>query len=220
MSDPLVATGGVICVLLVVLAGLAAWWGRRRRRQRWEQLRAWAGRNGWRITRQPAVDWWRRLPGANPRGITLLLSGTVRQRQIFLAEYEVTDLTSDGTGGTTPQTHHHTVVVAPLRRPLPEISVEARGVFSRLIGRDTGTGDIAFDRAFRIRTPAPEAVASWCTPRLRAAHASGHVLVPWSVHGRDLMHHTPGRLDLAQAGAYAQSVAWLADALDAGAGAR
>lgn len=217
MSDPLVATGGVVCVVLILLVVLAARSARRRQRQRWEQLREWAGRNGWRITSRPAVEWWRRLPGKNAKGVTLLLSGTVRNRPVYLAEYEVTDLAPDGTGGTTPNTHHHTVVVVPLRRPLPEITVEPRRALSRLLGRDAGTGDQAFDKAFRIHTPAPQAIPSWCTPQLRAAHASGHVLVPWSVQGVELLHHTPGRLDVTQAGAYAQSVAWLADALDAGA---
>jgi hypothetical protein len=117
------------------------------------------------------------------------------------------------------------VVVAALRNVLPDITVEPRGALSRLKNRaagpgSAGTGDAQFDREFRIRTSAPHAVGRWCTPQVRAAHASGHVLVPWTAQGRELLHFTRGPVDLTTVIAYAESLVWLADSLDPGVGAR
>ena len=81
---------------------------------------------------------------------------------------------------------------------------------------NAGTGDPAFDRDFRIRTSAPHAVAHWCTPEVRAAHAAGHVLLPWSVQGRELLHYTRGPVELTSVISYASSLVWLAELIDSG----
>jgi hypothetical protein len=223
MTDPLVATGAVVCVLLFALTVLAVVAGRRARRRRWERTRQWAREHGWQATQQPNVDWWRRLPGANPRGVTLLLAGVVRGRPVHVAQYEITDTTvttnADGSTATGSNTRQYTVVVAALRTVLPDIAVEPRGALSRLKNRaagpgTAGTGDAQFDHEFRIRTSAPQAVARWCTPQVRAAHASGHVLVPWTAQGRELLHFARGPVDLTTVIPYAESLVWLADSLD------
>jgi MYXO-CTERM domain-containing protein len=218
------AAGSILCGTLLGLAVLAVLWGRRVRRRQWERTQTWAQQHGWAAIPRPPVDWWRRLPGANPRGITHMLSGAIRERPVHVAAYEVTDVSFDAQGGTTSNTNHYTVVVTSLSRPLPEIVVEPRRGLARLKNRvagpgNAGSGDPAFDRDFRIRTSAPHAVAHWCTPEVRAAHASGHVLLPWSVQGRELLHYTRGAMELTSVISYASSLVWLAEVIDSG-GAR
>jgi len=213
--------GGVLCGTLLGLAALAVVWGRRVRRRQWERTQTWAQQHGWAAVPRPTVDWWRRLPGANPRGLTAMLSGAIRERPVHVAAYEVTDVSFDAQGGTTSNTNHYTVVVTSLSRPLPEIVVEPRRALSKLTSRvaGPGSGDPAFDREFRIRTSAPHAIEHWCTPEVRAAHTGGHVLLPWSVQGRELMHYTRGAMELTSVISYASALVWLAELIDSG-GAR
>jgi hypothetical protein len=214
------------CVLIVVLVTGAALAARRRERRRGDRLRSWAQHHGWVVVEHPAVDWGRRLPGGNRAGVTVLLSTVVRGRRVSVAEYTVTDvqITSvpDGAGGTTPSTttntHHYTITVALLTRPMPDTTVEPRPKLSRLARAVTGTGetstgDARFDRAFRIRTAEPAAIRFWCTRPLIDAHL--HRRVPaWSVHGTELMAYHPGRLDPATIAQHADPVIYLAALLD------
>ncbi|WP_250029439.1 hypothetical protein [Paractinoplanes maris] len=189
--DPLTGTVAFLCVaslaLVVVVALLAA----RQRRRRDTRIAEWAARHGWQLIPQPAVDWGSRLPGANPAGVRVMLSGQVGGRPILVGEYEVTDVQvvtgADGSATTTPHTRHWVVSVAILRRAWAPATVTARGRLSR---RESVTGDPGFDKAFRI-TGAP---GPWCTPPLFAAHLAGQVPVPWSVSGAELMTWTEGRL--------------------------
>ncbi|MCY1141169.1 hypothetical protein OWR29_24485 [Actinoplanes sp. Pm04-4] len=189
--DPLTGTLAFFCVaslaLIVVVALLAA----RQRRRRAARIAEWAGRSGWQIIENPAVDWGQRLPGGNQHGVRMLLSGTVGGRHVLVGEYEVTDVQvatgADGSATSTPHTRHWVVSVAILNRAWAPATVTTRGRLSR---RDNATGDPGFDKAFRISGT----VGPWCTPALIAAHLARHVPVPWSVTGPELMTWTEGRL--------------------------
>ncbi|WP_133877745.1 hypothetical protein [Paractinoplanes brasiliensis] len=199
MDDPFVTVVGVFCVaglLLAVLIGVVAV---RQRRRRERQLQEWAAANGWQLITRPAVDWARHLPGRNPHGVRVMLAGQVHGRPVMVGEYEVTDAQistdADGNPTTTSNTHLYVVTVAALQRVQPSVTVSARGRLSRakagLLGPgDTAGGDPRFDKAFRIRgAPGP-----WCTPSLMTAHLSGHVPVPWTMSGRQLITWTEGAL--------------------------
>ncbi|MBL7258753.1 hypothetical protein [Paractinoplanes lichenicola] len=199
MDDPLVAVVGLFCVVAVVLFVLALVIGVRRRRRREQQLQQWADGNGWQLVKQPAVDWGQHLPGRNPHGVRVMLAGRVHGRPVMVGEYEVTDTQvttgADGNPTSTSHTHLYVVTVAILGRMQPPVSVSARGRLSRakagLLGPgDTASGDPQFDKAFRIRgAPGP-----WCTPALLAAHLAGHVPVPWTVSGQQLITWREGSL--------------------------
>jgi hypothetical protein len=72
-----ISIGCVFCVggfiTLIVVSAVVA---NRRERARQDALRQWAAQHGWQVAQRPTVDWGRRMPGRNPRGVTLALSGT------------------------------------------------------------------------------------------------------------------------------------------------
>ncbi|MCO8274216.1 hypothetical protein M1L60_26805 [Actinoplanes sp. TRM 88003] len=189
--DPMAGVLAFFCVASLGLVVIAALLAARQRRRRAGRIVAWAVHAGWQVVERPAVDWGRRLPGGNPEGVRMLLSGHVGGRPVLVGEYEVTDVQvttgADGTATTTPHTRHWVVSVAILNHPWAPATVTTRGRLSR---RTNTTGDPGFDKAFRIEG----VVGPWCTPALIAAHLARHVPVPWSVSGPELMTWTEGRL--------------------------
>lgn len=203
---------GAVCVVFAAIVAISAGYAARRRRRVHEQWQQWADRNGWTLTLRPAVDWGRQLPGGNKHGVSHSFSAVVHGRPVSVAEYSVTD----GSDGTTTNTHHHVITAATLRRPVPATSVEPRGPASRLRAGlfgagETATGDPDFDRAFRIRTSAP---AAWFPPGLAAAQLAGRVPASWSARGDEVLCHQPGRLEPDEVPARAAAILPLADLLD------
>nr|WP_221374967.1 hypothetical protein [Actinoplanes polyasparticus] len=189
--DPLTGALAFLCVASLALVVIVALLAARQRRRRDGRIAEWAAKAGWQVVMRPAVDWGRRLPGGNPDGVRLLLSGHAGERPVLVGEYDVTDVQvatgADGSATTTPHTRHWVVTVAILNRPWPPATVTTRGRLSR---RNDTIGDPGFDKAFRISGT----VGPWCTPALIAAHLAHRTPVPWSVAGPELMTWTEGRM--------------------------
>ncbi|MEV4754451.1 hypothetical protein AB0J86_04930 [Micromonospora sp. NPDC049559] len=180
-----------------------------RERRRRDRLTRWASQHGWTITPNPSVNWGSRLPGGNPRGVSLAISATVHGRQVSVAEYSYsetqTTTTSDGQGGTsvgqTTQTHAFTVVVVRLARSYPALAVEPRSSMSRLgrrlVGGGNATGHDEFDRKYRVDSADPGAVRRFVGPALIDEHLAGAV-PPWSVYGPELLTYRPGAIEAPQ----------------------
>ena len=81
-----IACFGVLIVLVIVAAVVSA----RRERERQEALRHWAARHGWQVVDRPQVDWGRRMPGRNKRGVSLALFGTLGGRPVAVADSSYT----------------------------------------------------------------------------------------------------------------------------------
>lgn len=228
MAEGLIAAAGLLCLLAVGLTIPLVIAVRRRERRRTDRLQAWARANGWTVTPKPVVHWRARLPGGDRGVVTVAVSGAVSGRPVSVAEYAVSDVhvtpTPDGLGGTTTSTtittHHFTVAVAALSRPMPSVAVERRGTASRLARAvlgpsETATGNADFDRAFRIRTADPAAVRWWCTPSLIDAHLRWQI-PDWSLTGTDVLTYRGGRLDPSTIPAEAGRITFLAAELDRG----
>ncbi|SNY28398.1 hypothetical protein [Paractinoplanes atraurantiacus] len=204
MSEPFGALIGLFCLVFGLLFAVLLVVATRRRRRERDRLRTWAESNGWGYTERPAVDWGRHLPGANRRGIEYAFSTVLHGRRVTVAQYLVTD--ADGSS------HHHVVTVAALHRPLPPAEISRRGRIARMLsGGESGTGHPGFDREFRLRTPAPP---GWLTGALIDAHLRGQIPVPWLIDGTELIHHYPGRLELADVARHAAAISYLADFVD------
>ncbi|WP_433081191.1 hypothetical protein ACQP1P_45350 [Dactylosporangium sp. CA-052675] len=202
MDASVFVVGGVCVALACTLMVVAVVVSRRRERQRRELLEVWAVRNRWQYVPRPPADWWRRLPGRNPRGVSLALSGTVGGRPVSVGEYSYTTTSTtsgaDGTTSTSSQTHHFVVWVVRVRGSWPAVSVHRRGAMSRfgrsLFGdRSTALGYEPFDSAFRISADRPEMVRDLFGRDLVAEQLSGR-LPDWSLFGDELMVVESGRL--------------------------
>jgi hypothetical protein len=191
----LVPVGVGVVVLLVVAIVVSA----RRERERQERIRRWAARYGWHVAVSPVVDWANRLPGGNRRGVSLLLSGRLHDRQVGVAEYSYTTESRNSRGSTSTTTHHFIVVVVRLAAAYPPLAVESRGAFSRL-GRAmfgdkaTATGHDMFDRRFRVQARDPAYAHTMVGPALITEHLAGRV-PEWSLAGCDLLTCQSGMLD-------------------------
>ncbi|MFD0583900.1 hypothetical protein [Dactylosporangium darangshiense] len=201
--DSSVVLGGAVCLgaflaLAIVVAVLSA----RRERRRREMLQYWAVRNQWQYQPRPQVEWWRRMPGRNRRGVTLALSGLVGGRPVSIAEYHYTTTSTtpgaNGATSTTSSTHHYVLYVVRLPRSWPAVAVHRRGAMSRfgrtLFGdRATALGHEPFDSAYRISADRPELVRGMFGRDLVAEHVAGR-LPEWTLHGDELMTYEAGRI--------------------------
>lgn len=197
---------GVGCLGTIALFTLAWLMHSVRDRRRRERLTRWVGQHGWTITPNPSVNWGLRLPGGNPRGVSLAISATVHGRPVSVAEYSYSETqmttTSDGQGGTTvgqtTHTHTFTVVVVRLTRSYPPIAVGPRSAASRLgrrlLGGRTATGHHEFDHRYQVHGADPDAIRHLIGPALIGDHLAGH-LPPWSVHGSELLSYRPGAIE-------------------------
>jgi hypothetical protein len=183
---------------LFALISIAVVRGSQRAADRRARLAAWAGHNGWFYDERPEVDWYRRMPGRNRRGVTVTLSRVVDGRRVTVAAYQYTESTSTGEV-TTTSTHHLVVTVVSLRRVVPPLSVRPRGALSRMAQAMAGPGELStgsaeFDRAFRVSADRREAVVRCLTPELIGAQLDGR-LPAWSVEGYELLCYRRGKLD-------------------------
>jgi hypothetical protein len=202
--DSSLVLGGVVCIggflAFAILIGVLS---HQREKKRREALQHWAVRNRWQYQPRPAVQWWRRLPGHNRRGVALALSGTVGGRPVSIAEYTYTTSSStpgaDGAASTTTTTHRYVVFVVRLRRGWPGVAVHRRGAMSR-VGRTlfgdkaTALGYEPFDSAYRISADRAEVVREIFGRDLVAEHVAGR-LPEWSVQGDELMAYETGQID-------------------------
>jgi hypothetical protein len=201
--DSSVVLGGAVCIgAFLTIAIVFAVIARRRERQRREALQYWAVRNHWQYQPRPDVEWWRRMPGRNRRGVVLALSGTVGGRPASIAEYMYTTTSTttgaDGATATTSSTHHYVLYVVRLRHAWPTIAVHHRGAMSRfgrtLFGdRATALGYEPFDSAYRVSAERPEAAREIFGRSLVAEHVAGR-LPEWSLYGDELMTYVTGRI--------------------------
>ncbi|MDG6110293.1 hypothetical protein Daura_49480 [Dactylosporangium aurantiacum] len=193
-----IACFGVVVALIVVSAVVAA----RRERERREALRVWAKRHGWQVVERPQVEWGRRMPGGNRRGVSLALFGTLGGRPVAVGDYSytTTSTSTDANGAThtTTTTHHYIAVVVRLRTPRPSVAVHRRGGGSKLWrsmfgDRATAVGIEAFDRAYRVNAQDASLVRAVIGGTLIAEHVAGW-LPDWSVEGNELLTFVQGRI--------------------------
>ena len=199
MDVSALVVGAVLCmgaVLAVVIPFAIV--AQRREKARQQALALWATQHEWQVVPKPHVDWGRRLPGGNKRGVSLALSGVVGGRPVTIAEYSYTTATT--TNGTTSTTTHHFVLhVVVLREPMPTVAVYRRGGMSKL-GRAlfgdkaTALGYEPFDRVYRVSAADPRLVRSVLLPALVTEHVAGR-LPDWSLQGRELLSFRTGRID-------------------------
>lgn len=189
----LVVCGGAVVAVLVLLIVV----NHRREKARRQSLERWALGHEWQVIRRPQVDWGRRMPGRNQRGVSLALSGLLRGRPVTIAEYEYTTTTSTGTT-TSAETHRYVLLLVVLRQPHPSIAVFQRTGLSKL-GRTlfgdkpTAIGYEPFDRTYRVTAGDPGAVRAVLAPALVNEHVAGH-LPTWSLEGRELLTYRRGRI--------------------------
>src|SRR5918999_3175152 len=74
-----VVTVGFVVVALVVDGRLD------RRRRDW--IGQWAAQHGWTVEKGSPVGWTSRLPGRDPYGVSLVVSGMVNGRRFKVADY-------------------------------------------------------------------------------------------------------------------------------------
>lgn len=191
--------GGVVFVGLVVLVVFGVVAASRRERERQDRIRRWATQHGWRVAVSPTVDWVKRLPGGNRRGVSLLVSGQLRHRHVGVAEYSYSTESTDSRGSSSTTTYNFIVIAVRLTASYPPLAVEARGALSRL-GRamfgdkPAATGHDNFDRRFRVQTRDPAYAHTMVGPALITEHLAGRV-PEWSLAGHDLLAWQAGILE-------------------------
>lgn len=190
----LVVCGGFVVALLVLLIVLA----HRREKARRQALERWALANEWQIIRRPQVEWGRRMPGRNKRGVSLAVSGTLRGRPATIAEYAYTTTTGSANGATSTETHRFVLLLVLLGREHPTMAVYRRSSLSKL-GRTlfgdkpTAIGYEPFDGTYRVTAGDAGSVRSVLAPALVNEHVKG-ALPPWSLEGRQLLTYRVGRI--------------------------
>ncbi|MFE3953835.1 hypothetical protein ACFXPS_06565 [Nocardia sp. NPDC059091] len=182
---------GIPLVLLMALLPIAIL----AERDRKARLRDWAVVNGWTFQERSFAPWTARLPGRNPRGLGVTLTGRVGGRWVTVAEYSYETTSSTGES-TTTTTHRYLVALVLLDRPHPALAVRQRGLMSQfgraLFGdKPTATGNVLFDARFRIDAMAPAYAKAMVGPALVAAHIAGAV-PQWSLVGSELLTFAPG----------------------------
>jgi len=87
----------------------------------------------WTVTSRPVLDWASRLPGQHRRGVSLMVSGTVRGWHVAVAEYSyTTESMADSRGSRSTTTHYLLVIAVRVTASYAPIAVHARGGLSRL----------------------------------------------------------------------------------------
>jgi hypothetical protein len=186
----IVVCGGFVVALLVLLIVV----NHRREKARRLALEQWALAHEWQIIRRPQVDWGRRMPGRNKRGVSLAVSGMLHGRPATIAEYSYTTTTSGANGTTSTETHRFVLLLIRLGREHPTMAVHRRSGLSKL-GRTlfgdkpTAIGYEPFDSKYRITG----AVGSVLAPALVNEHVADALPV-WSLEGRELLTYRVGRI--------------------------
>lgn len=144
------------------------------------------------------AEWAQRLPGGNRHGVSLLVSGWLRNRHVGVAEYSYTTESRNSDGSRDTTTYRFIAIAVRLTASYPPLAVHARGALSRL-GRAmfgdnaTATGHGAFDRKFRVQARDPAYARTMVGPALITEHLAGRV-PEWSLAGYDLLTWQYGEL--------------------------
>ncbi|MFF3224167.1 hypothetical protein ACFYV7_15345 [Nocardia suismassiliense] len=188
------AAGASVVVALIVLLVVAVQRSMRAERARKTQLWEWSRAHGWSYTERARAEWTSRLPGRNPRGLGVVMTGHLGGRWVTVADYKHETSSSDGSSTT----HHYIVIVVRLAQPHLPVSVLSRGSLSQL-GRSlfgdkpTATGNPTFDYRYRVVAPDPHYARRLIGPQLITAHL--YNAVPhWSLAGQDLLTYHKGQL--------------------------
>ncbi|HET8684688.1 MAG TPA: hypothetical protein VFM54_22880 [Micromonosporaceae bacterium] len=192
-----VAGVALVASLIAEVAG-----GTRRDQDRRERIQQWAVENSWAYTPSPQVGWGSRLPGRNRDGVSWVLSGTVQDYPVSIADYTYTEVIGDTIGGVAAAMYprHLLVVVVRLGEPCPAVAVEplaGMAAIGRALFGDRGeaVGDERFDQRFRIVTKADRSHARQLVgPALVAEHVAGTVPA-WSLKDGELLAYREEELD-------------------------
>ncbi|MEV6280818.1 hypothetical protein [Nocardia sp. NPDC051832] len=87
---------GLPCVGLLVLMVLLAKQQARAERERKDALHRFAAHEGWQVSAGSRPPWTSRLPGSNPNGVGLTMTGRVGQRWVTVADYFYETSDSEG----------------------------------------------------------------------------------------------------------------------------
>jgi len=177
-----IVVGGAVVALLVLFVVRQVGVQSRREKARLEALEQWARTHEWQLVSRPELEWVRRVPGRNQRGVSLAGSGTLHGRPATIAEYSYT---------SGEEKHRYVLLLVRLDHDYPAMAVYRRSSLSKL-GRtlfgDTPTevGNEPFDREYRV------------TGVVTAALVNEQVaanLPPWSLEGRELLTYRVGRIE-------------------------
>ncbi|MGH3887375.1 MAG: hypothetical protein ACRDSZ_12555 [Pseudonocardiaceae bacterium] len=204
----------VLGIFGLVLFAVVSWTVRSALDRRYrDKIAAWAAAQGWNYREGGGGSWTQGLEQGIARGVELQMEGSRRDRQVTVAHYWYQTRESrqeprqEYCGGqwTTrwetniyTVTHDLTVLAVHLPSVYPEISVESRGLGSR-IAHSFGWRDRnrleqdSFDHAYRVRTEDPELGRSVVTPALVEAHLAGTVPL-WSLRDHDLFTTWEGKI--------------------------
>ena len=178
----------IVALVVVLAAGpfLLDRSARRTLRRHHDEIEEWAAATG--MTYQPTLDrpeWVRWLPWRPHATLGPAVSGSYEGRQLTVAEYSRSRTLPHG--GVVREAM--VVCVVPLSRSHPDLVVDLPVLARWWPGRHVArfrTGEVAFDRRFRVRAEDPDHAAALLGPELRAGMLT-HELPLWEVHERELI---------------------------------
>ncbi|WP_431970789.1 hypothetical protein [Nocardia sp. bgisy134] len=187
-----------VAVLLTAVFGVLLPLRARTRRAAGQTFDQWATRHGWRFAHSPHESWTARLPGHDPEGLGVTLTGELGGRQVTVADYCFQ--TNAWTGEIVSTTTHRYVVVAMLlERPYPPVAVVDVAALSQpgsalFCDAPITTGHREFDDRFRVMAVDANYARLLVGPPVIAAHLAG-VIPRWSLAGHELLTYRTGRLE-------------------------
>ncbi|WP_431958155.1 hypothetical protein [Nocardia lijiangensis] len=192
--------GLIVFVAVVLTAGFGVLLPLRARTRRatGQTFNLWAVRHGWRFAHSPHESWTARLPGHDPEGLGVTLTGELGGHQVTVADYCFT--TNAWTGEIVSSTTHRYVVVAVLlERPYPPVAVVDVAALSQpgsalFSDSPITTGHREFDYRFRLTAVDSNYARLLVGPQVIDAHLAG-VIPRWSLAGHELLTYQTGQLD-------------------------
>lgn len=195
----------IVVLLLVglVVVGLVAYGGYLQAKRRREGMAALAQQRGWTYTERDD-SWAERFDGppfgiGSNRKAENIVRGLYDGRKFIAFDYWYSTLESSGKSVRTER-HPYSIIAISTQAVLPRLSVVPEGMFSRFVGRITGS-DIEleseqFNRAFTVRCEDRKFATDVLHPRmmeflLTVPH------VGWTLRNGSLMIATPGQHDRA-----------------------
>jgi hypothetical protein len=178
----------IVAAVLVLAAGpfLLDRSASRTLRRHHAEFEAWATGAG--LTYEPSPDqpeWVRWLPWRPHATVGPAATGTYEGRDLTVAEYSRSR--AQPHGGVVREAM--VVCAVPLARSHPDLVVDLPSVARWWPGRQVArfrTGEVAFDRRFRVRAEDPDHAAELLGPELRTGMLA-HELPLWEVHGKHLL---------------------------------
>ena len=178
----------IIVLVAVLVAGpiLLDQSARRAIRRHYTDIETWAAAEG--LDYKAALDrpdWVRWLPWRPHASLGPVVSGEYQGRQVTIAEYSRSRELPHG--GSVREAM--VVAVVPLTREHPDLAVDLPTVTRWWPGRQAArfrTGDVAFDRRFRVRAEDPDDATRLLGPELRAEMLARELPL-WEIHDADLI---------------------------------